>query len=59
MAKSAMSFAKGMGAGIAAGVVVTAVGKAVMDNRKSFVKKTGKAMKAVGAMVDNISGILK
>ena len=59
MSKETMSFVKGMGMGLAAGVVTTVVGKAVIDNKKSLVKKTEKAVKTVGEIMDNINGMLK
>ena len=54
-----MNFVKGMGIGLTAGVMAAAVGKAVMDNKKSVVKKTGKAVKSLGEVVDNISSFFK
>lgn len=55
----AMNFVKGMGIGLAAGVTAALAGKAMMDNKKSFIKKTGKAVKSLGEVVDNISCMLK
>ena len=54
-----MNFVKGMGIGLTAGVMAAAVGKAVMENKKSVVKKTGKAVKSLGEVVDNISSFFK
>ena len=59
MSKATMSFMKGMGMGLAAGVVTTVVGKAVIDNKKSLVKKTEKAVKTVGEIMENINGMLR
>lgn len=54
-----MNFVKGVGIGMAAGAMATMVGKVVMDNKKSVVKKTGKAVKSLGEVVDNISCFFK
>lgn len=59
MTKNSMSFIKGMGAGVAAGVVLTTVGKIAMKDGKSLAKGTEKAVKAVGDIVDSIQMMMK
>ena len=59
MAKSSMSFVKGVGAGMIAGAVVAAVGSTVMSKNKPFAKTTKKAAKAVGNIIDDIQMMLK
>ena len=57
--KSGVSFAKGVGAGMAAGMVATVVGSAVIKNHKSVRRTANKAAKAVSQILDDVQYILK
>jgi formate/nitrite transporter FocA (FNT family) len=59
MSRSRNSFAKGMGAGMAAGAVMAIVGTTMVKNKKSITKTTGKAVKVVGDIVDDIQMFMK
>ncbi len=55
-----MSFLKGMGAGMLAGMTVMSVGTVMLKaDKKSISKTAGKTMKAVGNIAENISYMLK
>jgi len=59
MTKSIVGFVKGVGTGIAAGMVVGAVGSRMMGKNKHFKKRAGKAMGAVGDFIDNVQYMMK
>jgi hypothetical protein len=59
MYKQTMGFIKGMGAGIIAGAVVSAVGAQKMKKDRRFKKRADKAMKTVGQVVDNVQYMFK
>ncbi len=59
MQKSAMSFIKGMGAGMIAGASVTIIGKAVLTDKHSLSKGSAKVIKAAGEFVDGIQTMFK
>ena len=59
MTKQAMSFVKGMGAGMAAGATAVLVGKMAMKNKKTITKKAGKAARAIGDIFDDIGCMIK
>ena len=59
MARMRNNFVKGMGAGMAAGAVMTIVGTTMLKNKKSITKTTGKAAKVVGDIMDDIQMFLK
>ena len=60
LVKSAgMSFVKGVGTGIAAGMIVTAVGSTMMKNKKNVKKSAGKAAKVVSSILDDVQYMLK
>lgn len=54
MQNSSMSFIKGLGAGMVAGAAALAVGKVMLQDKKSFGKGTAKMVKAVGEFVDGV-----
>ena len=55
MAKTSMGFARGMGAGIAAGMTVGIVGAKMMTGDKRHMKRNaGKAVHAIGDLIDNV-----
>ena len=59
MARSRNNFVKGMGAGMAAGAVVTILGTTMVKKKKSITKTTGKAVKVVGDILDDIQMMMK
>ena len=59
MNKGINGFIKGMGAGIATAAAIGAVGTMAFKKNKSFKKKAGKAMKAVGDFVNNVQYMMK
>lgn len=59
MNKSTMNFVKGVGAGMAAGIVVAAVGSTVFCKSNSLSKTTKKAAKAVSNIVDSVQSMIK
>ena len=59
MAKNTMGIVKGVGSGLAAGAVVGFVGSQMMKNEKQMKKKAGKAMHAVGDLLDNVQYMFK
>ena len=59
MKSAGMSFVKVMGTGIAAGMLVAAVGGTMMNNRKNVKKTAGKAAKMVSNILDDVQYMLK
>lgn len=59
MNKNAVSFAKGVAAGMTAGAVAVTVGKAVITNRRNISKGSAKAVRAVGDFINGIQTIIK
>lgn len=53
------SFLKGMGAGMAAGITVAAVGSAMVKNNKGLKKTASKALRAAGDVMENIQYMMK
>lgn len=56
---TAMSFMKGMGAGMIAGATALVVGKMVMQDKHNVSKGSAKVVKAVGEIVDGVQTIFK
>ncbi len=54
-----MNFVKGVGTGLAAGMVVAAVGGSMMKNKKNLKKSAGKAARAVSDILDDVQYMLK
>lgn len=54
MQSSAMSFMKGLGAGMVAGAAAVVVGKVMMKDHKNISKGSTKMVKAVGEFVDGV-----
>ncbi len=55
---SGSGFMKGIGAGVAVGCVAGALGSMYMRNNKKGMKKNiGKALRNVGNLVDNVTGM--
>ncbi len=59
MQKSAMSFVKGMGAGMLAGAAAVVVGKTVMKDKHNISKGSTKLIKAMGDIVDGVQTMFK
>ena len=59
MTKNTTRFVRGVGTGIAAGVVVTTMGAVMLKNKKSLSKNARKAVNTMGDIVDSVSGMFK
>ncbi|MCQ2455158.1 MAG: hypothetical protein MJ090_03335 [Clostridia bacterium] len=59
MQKNAMSFVKGMGAGMIAGATVAIVGQTVIGNSGSISKGSAKVVKAAGDFIDGIQTMFR
>lgn len=59
MSRNAMNVAKGIGAGMVAGVMVGFVGSQMMKNEKKMKKKVGKAFSAFGDLIENAQYMFK
>ena len=57
MTKGVMGFMKGVGMGVAVGCIAGAVGSRAMHGKKSLKKNVGKALRNVGELVDNVTGM--
>lgn len=58
MSRNVMGFMKGVGMGIAVGCVAGAIGNSYMhQNKKGLKKNVGKALRNVGELVDNVTGM--
>lgn len=58
MTRGVSGFMKGMGMGIAVGCIAGAVGKSCMHTSKKGIKKNmGRALRNVGELVDNVTGM--
>ncbi len=57
MQNGAMTFLKGVGAGMVAGAAALAVGKAMLKDHKNVSKGSTKLVKAVGEFVDGVQTI--
>ena len=53
-----MNFAKGMGAGIVAGMAMAGAIKYAADHNRKFKRNTGKATKAMSNIIDDIQALL-
>lgn len=56
---SAMSFIKGVGAGMLAGATAVIAGKMIMQDKHNVSKGSAKVVKAVGEIVDGVQTIFK
>lgn len=56
--KSTMSFMRGMGAGMVAGIAVAASVKCMCDKNKKFRKTTGRTARAVSEIMGDIERLL-
>ena len=59
MHHNGMNFVKGIGTGLAAGMVVAAVGGSMMKNKKNLKKSAGKSARAVSDILDDVQYMLK
>lgn len=55
----AMSFVKGMGAGMVAGAAAVVVSKMVMQDKHNVSKGSAKVVKAVGEIVDGVQTMFR
>ncbi len=56
---TAMSFVKGMGAGMLAGATAVVVGKMVLTDKHNVSKGSTKVVRAVGDIVEGVQTIFK
>ncbi len=59
MQKNAMTFVKGMGAGMIAGAAAMVAGKMIIQDKHNVSKGSAKVVKAVGEIVDGVQTIFK
>ena len=59
MTRGFTGFVKGVGAGMVAGVAVAATSKMLMKNNKGVKKNAGKAIRAVGDLIENVQYMMK
>lgn len=59
MSRNGSGFIKGIGTGLAVGAVVAAMGSSMMKNKKSLKRNAGKAIRAVGDIMDNVQYMMK
>ena len=57
MTKGFSGFMKGIGMGVAVGCVAGAMGSKAMHGKKRLKKNVGKALRNVGELVDNVTGM--
>lgn len=57
MARNTMSVIKGVGAGLATGMVVGFVGSVMLKDNKKYKKKTAKAISTVEDLIDGVKDI--
>lgn len=56
---TSMGFVKGIGAGVIAGVAVSAMGAKMMKDNRHLKRNADKAMHAVNGMIDNVETMFK
>ncbi len=54
MCKNVLGVVKGIGTGLAAGIIVGALGCQMINNDKHMKKKASKAMHSMGDLIDNV-----
>lgn len=59
MQKNAMTFVKGMGAGMIVGAAAMVAGKMIIQDKHNVSKGSAKVVKAVGEIVDGVQTIFK
>ena len=59
MSRGVSGFLKGVGAGVATGMIVGAVGSNIMKNNKNVKRSAGRAIKAVGDIIENVQYMMK
>lgn len=57
MAKNTLSVIKGVGCGLAAGMVVGFVGSVMLKDNKKYKKKTAKAISTVEDLIEGVKDI--
>lgn len=59
MSRHFMGYVKGIGAGLTMGIAVAAVGTALIRNNHHMKKRTGKCIRAVSDLMDNVHYMMK
>lgn len=59
MYKETMGFVRGIGAGMVAGVAVSAMGAKMMKDNRHLKRNADKALHAVNGMIDNVEMMFK
>lgn len=59
MQKNAMTFVKGVGAGMIAGAAAMVAGKMIIQDKHNVSKGSAKVVKAVGEIFDGVQTIFK
>lgn len=59
MSRNAMNMVRNIGTGLAAGIAVGLVGSQMMKNDKQIKRKAGRAVHAVGDLLDNVQYMFK
>lgn len=59
MYKQTMGMVKGIGVGMVAGAAVVGVGSMMLKDKKHLKKNAGKAMHAVGELINNVDFLFK
>jgi hypothetical protein len=57
--KNGMNFIKGVGTGMVAGIAVAASVKCLCDKNKKFCKRTGKAVRTMSGIMEDIQELLR
>lgn len=59
MYRRTMGFIRGVGAGIVAGVAISAMSNRMMHQNRRFRRNANKAMHAMNGMVDNVTSMFR
>lgn len=59
MTRGFTGFVKGVGAGMVAGMAVAATSSMLMKSNKGVKKNAGKAIRAVGDLIENVQYMMK
>lgn len=59
MYRRTMGFLRGIGAGVIAGVAISAMSSRMMQHNRRFRRSANKAMRGMGGMVDNVTSIFR
>lgn len=59
MYKQTMGFVRGIGAGVVAGVAISAMGSKMMKQNRHLRRNANRAMHAVNGMMDNVTSMFR